>query len=146
MAACSWACTPRGMALPAALLALLWDRLRLGQRRLLRARPLQIGRWSITSSQAAAGLLFLAIGVLMIATDGTSDLGGMLTAQQDIGVEAWLRATSSPITDAVVIGALAAAITLGTLTALLRRRLGNRSASGPLEPGRAAGDQGEDLG
>ena len=117
-----------GMALPAALLALLWDRLRLGQRRLLRTRPLRIGGWSVTVGQAVAGVLFVVIGLLMIVTDGTSDLGGLLSAQQDIGVESWVRSMSGPVLDAAVLGALAAAGTLILVAALLRPRLTRSTA------------------
>lgn len=97
-----------GMALPTTLLAALWDRLRLGQRRLLRVRALWIRGWSITTSQAIAGALFVGVGVLMIGTDGTTDLGGVLSAEQDITVESALRAASGPALDAVVLLALLA--------------------------------------
>lgn len=119
-----------GMALPVALLAVLWDRLRLGQRRLLRARALHIGGWSVTSGQAAAGLLFMAIGLLLIVTDGTSDLGGLLTAQQDIGVESWLSSVGGPVLDAAVLGVLSLLVALATVPALLRWR-GTTGARAP---------------
>ncbi|MHB1235293.1 MAG: cytochrome c biogenesis CcdA family protein [Microbacteriaceae bacterium] len=99
-----------GMAIPVAILALFWDGLQLGGRRWLRPRLLRLGRWRLTVSQLIAGLLFVAIGGLFILTEGTGDLGGVVTPQQQIGIEAWIRQLSSSVNDGVAIAVLCGVI------------------------------------
>lgn len=60
-----------GMTLPAFVLAMLWDRYDLGRRPWLRGRIVQLGPLRVHSSQAVAGLLFVALGALFILTRGT---------------------------------------------------------------------------
>ncbi|MEX2356322.1 MAG: cytochrome c biogenesis CcdA family protein [Thermaerobacterales bacterium] len=63
-----------GMVVPLFSLALLWDRYRLGERVWLRGRSVSVGGRKIHSSQLAAGLLFLVLGIVFIATGGTVGL------------------------------------------------------------------------
>ncbi|CAN7343857.1 cytochrome c biogenesis CcdA family protein [Terrabacter sp. LjRoot27] len=67
-----------GMALPLFVLALLWDRFDLGRRRWLRGRPLRLGPLVTHSTSLVSGLLFVVIGVLFIAFDGTAGIVGNL--------------------------------------------------------------------
>jgi len=64
------------MAAPLFLLALLWDRLDLKNRRWLRGRELALGPLRVHTTNLLSGLLFVALGVLFIAYDGTSALEG----------------------------------------------------------------------
>jgi cytochrome c biogenesis protein CcdA len=76
-----------GMAAPLFIMALLWDRLDLGRRRWLRGREISLGalRWHTTN--LLSGLMFVAIGVLFIVSEGTSGLEGLY---------AWGGVTTSP--------------------------------------------------
>ncbi len=104
-----------GMAIPVAILALFWDGLQLGTRRWLRPRRLQIGRWRFTVSQLIAGLLFVAIGGLFILTEGTGDLGGIATPQQQIDAEVWIRQLSGSVDNGIAIAVLCGAVVLSIL-------------------------------
>lgn len=67
-----------GMALPLFVLAVLWDHFDLGRRRWLRGRPLRLGRFVTHSTSLVSGLLFVVIGVLFLAFDGTAGIVGSL--------------------------------------------------------------------
>ena len=66
-----------GMAAPLFLLALLWDRFDLGRRRWLRGREIGLGRLKIHTNNLISGLMFVALGVVFIAYEGTSALSGL---------------------------------------------------------------------
>jgi cytochrome c biogenesis protein CcdA len=66
-----------GMAAPLFLMALLWESLDLGHRRWLRGREVSLGTFRFHTTNLVSGLLFVAIGVLFIAFEGTSALEGL---------------------------------------------------------------------
>jgi cytochrome c biogenesis protein CcdA len=66
-----------GMAAPLFLMALLWDRLDLGRRRRLRGREISLGSLRLHTTNLLSGLMFVAIGVLFIVSEGTSSLEGL---------------------------------------------------------------------
>ncbi|MET9710384.1 cytochrome c biogenesis CcdA family protein [Nocardiopsis alba] len=61
-----------GMALPLLLLASLWDRYELGRRSWLRGRTVRIGPLATHTTALLSGALFIAVGVLFVASDGTA--------------------------------------------------------------------------
>ncbi|WP_312029861.1 hypothetical protein [Actinomycetospora sp. TBRC 11914] len=65
-----------GMAVPLFVLALLWQRLRLGERRWLRGRPYRVGPLRLHTTSTISGLVFIVIGVLFVGFDGTAGLAG----------------------------------------------------------------------
>ncbi len=66
-----------GMAAPLFLLALLWDRFDLGHRRWLRGREVSLGSLRFHTTSLLSGLMFVVVGVLFIAFEGTSGLEGL---------------------------------------------------------------------
>lgn len=88
-----------GMAVPMFILALLWDGLDLGRSRWLRPRPVVIGRWKTTVLELVSGVLMIGIGVLMLLTEGTAGLGGMLTITQQFAAEQWASRAGSRVGD-----------------------------------------------
>jgi cytochrome c biogenesis protein CcdA len=66
-----------GMATPLFLLALLWDRFDLGHRRWLRGREVSLGTLRFHTTSLLSGLMFVVVGVLFIAFEGTSGLEGL---------------------------------------------------------------------
>ena len=126
-----------GMAAPLFLMALLWDRLDLGHRRWLRGRELSLGlslgplRFHTTN--LISGLMFVAIGVLFIAFDGTSGLESLYAAggvtDLAFSVERWVEAVSGrvPISAAlVVLGILLAAYLVYRLSRRRKKPAGHR--------------------
>ncbi|MEU3310656.1 cytochrome c biogenesis CcdA family protein [Nocardiopsis sp. NPDC006832] len=66
-----------GMVLPMFVLALLWDRYDLGHRRWLRGRSVRLGPLTTHTTALLSGGLFIGIGVLFIAFDGTASMMGL---------------------------------------------------------------------
>lgn len=87
-----------GMAVPLFLLAWGWDRFDLGSRSWVRGRMISIGPVSRHSTTLIAGALFVLVGVIFIAFDGTAGLlaGPDLTAFEG-RAQAWLMDTFSGV-------------------------------------------------
>ncbi len=69
-----------GMAVPLFLMALLWNRFDLGHRLWLRGREVSAGPMRFHTTNLISGLMFVLIGVLFIAYEGTSALEGFYVA------------------------------------------------------------------
>jgi cytochrome c biogenesis protein CcdA len=138
-----------GMAGPLFLLALGWDRFDLGRRSWLRGRQLQLGRFRLHTTALISGLLFVAIGVFFLRTDGTA--GGVpgLPSSTDAeqAAQLWLRQVADVVPDVAVLGAIGA-IALAVLVQRLRRPTVDRatdrgaSADGDGAPAAAEGSAG----
>ena len=119
-----------GMAAPLFALALLWDRLDLGDRRWLRGRELRLGPLRVHSANLLSGLVFVALGALFIAFEGTSALEGFYERTGLSGVasaaERWASAVARGIPDVPVLAILAALL----LAFLAYRRYARRSRRG----------------
>lgn len=100
-----------GMAAPMFVLALVWDRLQLGQRSWLRGRPVTLGRLQLHSTQMVAGALFVGVGALFLAFDGTAGLTGALglgdTTEAEFQAQSWLTRVVGAHWDLWLLGAAA---------------------------------------
>jgi cytochrome c biogenesis protein CcdA len=87
-----------GMAAPLFLLALLWDRFDLGHRRWLRGREVSLGTLRFHTTSLLSGLMFVVVGVLFIAFEGTSGLEGLYASggatDLAISAERWAETLS----------------------------------------------------
>jgi cytochrome c biogenesis protein CcdA len=63
-----------GMSAPLFLMAFFWDRLDLGHRRWLRGREISLGKFRLHTTNLLSGLMFITLGVIFIAYEGTSSL------------------------------------------------------------------------
>ncbi len=122
-----------GMAAPLFLLATLWDRFDLGRRSWLRGRELHLCRLRLHTTNLASGALFILLGVVFIAYEGTSALSGLYEAYgaEDLAYAAEARVSSiaRSIPDLLVLAvALAAALALA-ISSLGRRRRKPRGVS-----------------
>lgn len=99
-----------GMAAPLFLMALLWERFDLGHRRWLRGREVSLGRFSFHSTNLISGLMFVTIGVLFIAFEGTSGLEGLYATggATDLAftAEQWVDAASERVPVSVALAVL----------------------------------------
>src|ERR687890_857322 len=90
-----------GMAAPLFLLALLWDRFDLGHRRWLRGREVSLGTLRFHSTSLLSGLMFVVVGVLFIAFEGTSGLEGLYASggatDLAISAERWAETLSEGV-------------------------------------------------
>lgn len=138
-----------GMTFPLFVLALLWDRFDLGERRWLRARPLTIrmGRRQLhtNSANAAVAVAFAAMGaaVLWLATSEQMTAGpGFQTAIGRWltgvfgGVLDWTNGMPEPLLGLVVLGIAAVFV----VAALRDRRPSAGAEAGPPDPGTTCHD------
>lgn len=105
-----------GTAVPLFLVAYLWDRYQLGRRAWLRGRGVRIGRIELHSTRLLSGALFILLGVVFIAFQGSSGLSGFYAdfglGELGYAAQDWVTARLAPVSDAVwlaLLGALVAA-------------------------------------
>lgn len=102
-----------GMTAPLLILALVWTRLP-WVRSLVRPREVVLGPIQTTWTAIIAGVLTIGIGVLMLLTQGTANLGGVLGARDQAQLEAnvmsFSRAVPNWVTIAVAAAVLAAVV------------------------------------
>lgn len=121
-----------GMALPLGVLSLLWTRLRLGERGWLKPRRFRLGRWENSVWMVVSGVLSIAIGALLLATSGTSSLGGLLSIDAQYEAESWVVGFSSGISNVWFgVAALAALLLAGGLYWWRSRRAEAVEPAGP---------------
>lgn len=133
-----------GMAVPLFVLALLWDRLGISGRRWLRPRPLTIGTWSNSWLMIISGLISVGIGVLLLVSDGTAGLGGVLTVQDQFRAESAATQAAAGIPDLVVAGVAALILAIGV--ALYYTSRGNQPAANPRDlPGTSERQDAQDA-
>ena len=119
-----------GMALPLVVLALLWGRLP-AVRTLVRPRQVRIGRWTNTWTGLIGGALTIAVGVLLLVTAGTTELGGILGASDQAALEGAVLQEASRVPDWAVVAVASAVAGLGWL--IVRRRRRSRPEAGGLQ-------------
>ncbi|MHA7271268.1 cytochrome c biogenesis CcdA family protein [Arthrobacter sp. HLT1-20] len=118
-----------GMALPLGILSLLWTRWRLGERGWLKPRRFRLGPWENSVWMVVSGVLSIGIGVLLLATQGTSSLGGVLTIDAQYQAESWIAAISHKVPN-VAFGLVAlAALVLAGGAYLWRSRVAERGVA-----------------
>ncbi|HUW77337.1 MAG TPA: cytochrome c biogenesis CcdA family protein, partial [Candidatus Nanopelagicaceae bacterium] len=111
-----------GMTVPLLILALLWDRLALAKRGWLRPKGLHIGSWENSWPMIVSGFLSIGIGVLLLGTDGTASLGGVLTIGGQYQAESWVARVTSGVSNLMFGGAAVIALTLIGFIYLRRSR------------------------
>jgi cytochrome c biogenesis protein CcdA len=131
-----------GMAAPLFLMALFWDRLDLGSRRFLRGREISFGTLRLHTTNFVSGAMFIVLGTLFIAYEGTSALSGLYESNgaTDLAfsAEQRLNDVARRVPAVVPIAGLAA-----FLAALLLRKRLRRGAGRP--DGTYAVKRGEDA-
>ena len=116
-----------GMVFPLFVMALVWDKARLGERKLLRARPVRMriaGRTIVTNTlNVAVSIGFVVMGVFVIALAGDTDMTGGTEAQDVaastltdafLAVQTWVSPVPEPVLGLGLL-ALAAAFVGATL-------------------------------
>ncbi|WP_305094069.1 cytochrome c biogenesis CcdA family protein [Prescottella sp. R16] len=119
-----------GMTIPLFLLALLWDRFDLGSRRWLRGREITLGRVRTHTTSLVSGLLFVAIGVLFLVTDGTANLGGAMGVDDQFSLQVTLGEWARTLSDATVLLSLVlVAFVVVAVRVVRRRNTGNTDSA-----------------
>ncbi|QIN81236.1 cytochrome c biogenesis protein CcdA [Rubrobacter tropicus] len=126
-----------GMAAPLFGIALLWDRFDLGRRRWLRGREITLpGGVGVHSTNLVSGVMFILLGTLFIAFQGTSALEGFYAANgaTDLAfaAERWVNGLAESIPLAVML-ALAAILFAAVVLYKALRRLPRRGKKRPAD-------------
>ncbi|WP_298328134.1 cytochrome c biogenesis CcdA family protein [Haloactinopolyspora sp.] len=127
-----------GMAGPLFVLAALWRRLDPQRRRWLRGSEVAVGRWHVHTSQLISGLMFIGIGILLLFTDGTAGLGGLVSVETEYRAQLWARDLGDRIPD---LAALAVVIAVVVAVAVWRIRRGRVSRALTTTDHTTAGDK-----
>ena len=107
-----------GMAAPLFVLALIWDRMDLSTRTVLRGREVRLGPLRVHSTSLVSGLLFIGIGVIFLLTDGTANLGGLSGVDTQFSWQAWIQTHLGGVPDltvALVVVLVVLAVVLGRM-------------------------------
>lgn len=111
-----------GMAAPLFLLAFLWERFNLSEKKWLRGKTFKIGKLTFNTTSFISGLLFIIIGAFFIATEGTSGLGGLLDSDQQFNLEAWASNFGSSSTNLLVILLVLLGLALFLVIRVIRKK------------------------
>jgi hypothetical protein len=115
-----------GMAAPLFLLAALWDRFDLGRRSWLRGRELPLGRLRLHTTNLISGTMFVLLGAVFIAYEGTSALSGLYEERGAVDLayaaEGWASSLANSVPDVLVLAAVLVVAALALVAAVLRRR------------------------
>lgn len=121
-----------GMSAPLFLLALLWDRFKLGSSRWLRGRDIWLGRVHLHSTSLISGLIFIAIGVLFLRYDGTAGItavfGGSGLSSIDYKAQQWIQTLGRNLDLVVFLSIIVVSIGF-----LLQRMFGKKREQDPLQ-------------
>ena len=111
-----------GMVVPLIVLALVWNRTRIGTSTWLRPRQVRIGRWQNSWLMIVSGLLSIGLGVFLLLTDGTDSFGGILTISDEYAAENWVLNSTSWISNGIFSVLALLAITVVAVGYTLRSR------------------------
>ncbi len=130
-----------GMVFPLFVMALVWDRARLGERKLLRARLVRLrvgGRLLVTNTlNLAVAVGFTVMGVFIIVLANDAGMTGGTVAQDSVAraltdvflrIQDWASPVPEPVLGLALLG-LAAVFVLATLAG--RRRRPSGAPDGP---------------
>lgn len=104
-----------GMCLPLGILALLWKRLDMNGRRWFVPKPLTVGPIHTSSTAIISGVVLIALGLILLASGGTANLGGILGANDQFSIEQWAGQIDGRSSDAIVLIIFATLIIVGLL-------------------------------
>jgi cytochrome c biogenesis protein CcdA len=114
-----------GMAAPLFLLAWLWERFNLSERTWLRGRPVRLGPLETHTTSLLTGAIFIVLGGLFLFTDGTANLGGLLSVDAQYDLQVWLGRLSSGVSDLrLILGVVLALIVWRSIRLWRKRAVG----------------------
>ncbi|GAA3586042.1 cytochrome c biogenesis CcdA family protein [Klugiella xanthotipulae] len=109
-----------GMALPLFIIAAVWSRGNLSGRRWMRGRTVRIGRLTLHTTSTITGTLLIAVGVLMLVTNGFNDLPELVPTRVVNDVQVAVQGWAAEIPNAVFV-IVAAVVALGVWAAAVLR-------------------------
>lgn len=116
-----------GMVMPLLVLALLWNRLP-SVRKLIRPRELVVGKWRNAWTNVVGGVLTVCIGMLMLFTQGTTALGGVLGATDQARLESNVMQLTAAVPNWLTLAVFVSLVAVVAGLAVMRKKRvnGNR--------------------
>ena len=99
-----------GMTVPLFALAAVWDRFEIGKRGWLKPREIRIGSWRSTWTEVVSGLIFVALGIVLLVTDGTAALPGPVGVSTQFELEMAATRAGGNVSNTVFIVLLGVAL------------------------------------
>lgn len=111
-----------GMAVPLFILAILWERFDLSHKKWIHGKELKWGPITTNTTSLISGALFIFIGALFLATDGTAGIntGGDGTNQFD--AELWVTRVGNSSTDLIVLLVVLVLLLIALVAYMVRRK------------------------
>ncbi len=109
-----------GMVTPLLILTLVWKKFGAAATKWMRPRTVRIGRWQNSLVGIITGVLSILLGLLLLFTDGTAALGGLVSVSTQFRLETELGQIAGAVPD-WLFAVLGAAV-LGLVVYLVRRR------------------------
>ncbi|RDH12943.1 cytochrome c biogenesis CcdA family protein [Tsukamurella pulmonis] len=125
-----------GMVLPLFVLALVWERFDLRSKRWVRGTEIRIGPLRTHTTNLISGVLFIAIGVLFVATEGTASLIGITTSDTQFDLQEWTQQVTSHVSNPIFLLVIAV-VALAVVLYRLARPAAGTEAAGAEETGAA---------
>lgn len=117
-----------GMTVPLFVLALVWNRVGLRGKALIRPRSVHIGPWRNTWLMIVSGLLSIGVGILLLVTNGTADFAGFFSIGTQYRTESWVSDFGSGVSNLWFIGAAALVLAAVVVTVRVRNRSRRRDS------------------
>ena len=117
-----------GMVVPLFVLAFAWKRFGSRVPALVRPRTVRLGRWENTVTMVVSGVVSIGIGILLLLSDGTAALSGIVSIGTQYEAESKLATWSCGVSDLwFVIAAFAVLAVFGAWRLMRRRSVGDRA-------------------
>lgn len=94
---------------------------------LAQGRPVRLGPLQTHTTSLLTGAAFIVLGGMFLFTDGTANLGGVLSVDAQYDLQVWLGRLSSSVGDAWLILGVVVALILWRSIRLWRRRTRTRT-------------------
>ena len=105
-----------GMVLPLAVLSVFWQRIGSSGRRWLVPMPIKVWRVQTSTTSVLSGVVLIALGLTLLLSGGTSNLGGVLGVDAQFAVEQWADRTGDRVPDSALLIVVMMVVVLSMLT------------------------------
>ncbi|GAA1471131.1 Cytochrome C biogenesis protein transmembrane region [Corynebacterium felinum] len=109
-----------GMTVPLFVLAAVWDKWNISQRKFLRGVALQLGPLRLNSTSMISGALLIIVGGVFLFSHGTSGIPGLLSIDTQAHIQEWVVRYVGPLSDVLTLLGLAVICAVFLIVHILR--------------------------
>lgn len=104
-----------GMVMPLAVISVFWQQIGLSRRKWLVPRPIGVWRVRTSSTSVLSGVVLIILGLTLLISGGTSNLGGVLGVDSQFAVEQWASQAGDQIPDSALMIVVLMVVALAAL-------------------------------